>query len=51
MSVAAGPEVAPDRSLVARGLTRASSVRFLDESGVLLGVLLVALLFAALIGS
>jgi ribose transport system permease protein len=50
MSVAARPEVAADRSLVARGLTRASSVRFLDESGVLLGVLLVALLFAGLIG-
>jgi ribose/xylose/arabinose/galactoside ABC-type transport system permease subunit len=50
MSVAAGPQVASGRNLVARGLNRASSLRFPDEGGVLLGLLAVALLFAALIG-
>lgn len=50
MSVTAGPQVETRGNAVTRGLSRASSVRFLDESGVLLGVLLVALLFAALIG-
>ena len=50
MSVAAGPPVATERSAAVRGWHRASSARFLDESGVLLGLALVGVLFGLLIG-
>jgi ribose/xylose/arabinose/galactoside ABC-type transport system permease subunit len=50
MSVAAEPRIA-ERGTVARGLERARSAHLLDESGVLLGLLLVALLFGFLVGA
>jgi ribose/xylose/arabinose/galactoside ABC-type transport system permease subunit len=50
MSVAARPNLAEGRPVAARGFKHPSLMRFLDDSGVLLGLLIVALLFGALIG-